>query len=491
MLTKLRSQARAWCADDSGIAMVAVIGVTSLMTIIAVSAFFLASQNLNETTRVERQTQAFQAANSGIDRALARIQDHGFIPGDYPVTGTLTSTSSTFTATVAPTANSEYICTAVGRDPSGRKETIKVKFFYLNMWNMNLAAGTNNALGGGSVRGTTSVYGPFYVRGGVELGSNSKIENGPLFIKGGGLTITGSGEIGGTGAIDVYVTGAYPAPGSRGMNSRSVSQSVPDISLPVVDLALMQSRYAAAKAESMDNVQGYGDSGIANLEQTGGDPSTYATMLTAWTRPKAPGASTWYKAVAGNAGIGALGAGTHPLTIGGTGSWGSYSGDGHYTLTSHDDFAYNDSTNRLTVEGTVFIDGPLTINDSVTYEGNGAIIVNGDITMNGDFVPATGNGHPDATHIVGLVTPGNTVCNAGDNNIKDPAGFPNVSGAFFTSKEWSMTRNVLVKGSILAGSISFSHSNQHLVTDPNLPSYLPRGMPGAGQSILTKGSWVR
>lgn len=491
MFETLRYRMRELRDDDSGVAMMAVMGVIALMTIIAISAYLLAGQNLSATARVQQETEAFQAANSGVDRALARIQLNGFRTTDYPVTGS-SSTNATFTATVAPTSNSEYICTAVGTDASGRKETVKVKFFYLNMWNMNLAAGTNNALGGGAVRGTTSVYGPFYVRGGVVLGSNSTIENGPLFIKGGDLTITGSGQVGGNGAIDVYVTGAYPAVGSRGMNARTVSQSVPDISLPKLDIGIMTEDYNIAKTQSQDNVQGYPDSGVTNLETTG-SPTSYISMFTAsgWNRPAAPGASSFYKVVGADGGIAPLGAGTHPLVIGGTGSWGSYSGDGHYTLSSHDDFIFNDATNELTIEGTVFVDGPVTFNESVSYKGNGALICNGDITLNGDFLPATADGHPDATHVLGLVTPGNIVCNSGDNNTKDPEGIPNVAGAFFASKDWSMTRNVLVKGSVLAGGITFAHANQHLVTDPDLPSYLPRGMPGSGNSILTKGSWVR
>lgn len=477
--------------DDSGVAMLTVIGVILLMTIIAIGAFTYAQQNVVDSQRIERQTQAFQAANSAADNALTRIQENGFRLTDYPLTGT-SSTGATYTATVAPTANSEYICTATGTDPSGRTETIKIKFFYLNMWNMNLAAGTNNALGGGSVKGTTSVYGPFYVRGGVALGANSTIENGPLFIKGGDLTISGSGQIGGNGSIDVYVTGAYPTPGSKGMNSRSVSQSVPDITLPVVDMSVMTADYLLAKNESFDNIQGYADSAISNQEASGGTPSTYTTLFGAWTRPKAPGASTFYKVVGADGGIGALAAGTHPLTIGGTGSWGAGSGDGHYSLSSHDDFMYNDATNVLTVDGTVFIDGPLTLNDNITYRGNGTVIVNGDITMNGSFKPNTPTNYPDATHVVGLVTPGNFIVNFQGSNNKDPVGTPDIAGAFFASKDWSMTGNGLfVKGSVLAGSISFNHPNQHLVTDPDLPSYLPRSLPGAGNSILTRGSWVR
>lgn len=490
MVTTLPAALRRLRDDDSGVAMVTVMGVIMVMTLIAFAAFFYANQNLGQSVRVQNQTQAFQAANAGIDRALARMQVNGYVPADYPVVGTST-TGANYSAEVTPTSNSEYICTSIGHDSSGQRQTIKVKFFYLNMWNMNLAGGTNNALGGGSVRGTTSVYGPFYVRGGVALGSNSTIENGPLFIKGGDLTISGSGQIGGNGPLDLYVTGAYPTPGSNGMNVRSVSQSVPDIHLPKIDSTVLLADFVTAKNESIDNVQGYSDSGIAN-EEVAGAPNTYPTLFQpGWTRPKATNASDFYKVIGSDTGISAVGAGITTLTIGGTGSFGSGSGDGHYTMSSHDDFWFDDTTNILYVEGTVYVDGPLYVNENVKYRGNGAIICNGDVFLNGDFKPDTVNFQPDALHCVGLTTPGNMIVTAGDNNVKSPTDPPNLAGAFFCSKDFSMTMNLLIKGSVLAGSISFAHPNQHLVTDPNLPSYLPRGMPGAGEAILTKGAWVR
>lgn len=483
--------------DDSGVAMVAVMGVVMIMTIVAISAYVYASQTLKDTESVQEQTQAFQAANSGIDQALARIQENGF-QGGPDLVGTL-STGASYTATVAPTGNSEYRCIAVGTDPSGREETITVRFFYLNMWNMNLAGGTNNALGGGAVTGTTSVYGPFYVRGSVELGSNSVIENGPLFIKGGDLRITGSGMLGASGRpVDLYVQGRYPTVGSRGMYARTVSQSVPDISLPRLDANVLSQNYFNAKSESVDNKQGYSDLGIANYESNG-SPLSYTTLISGWTRRKASGnatdAASFYKVVGSDTGIGPFGEGTHSLTIGtssgSSGSFGSWAGDGHYPLASHDDFSYDDVNNILTVEGTVFIDGDLTLNESMKYRGNGAIVCNGDILMLGNFTPDTVGLQPDITHCVGLVTPGKITCQAGDNNTRDPGDPPDVAGAFFASQKWAMTANVLVKGSVLAGSIDFAHSNQHLVTDPSLPSYLPKAMPGSGNSILTKGAWVR
>jgi len=492
---------RHFIKDESGVALMTVIGVIGVMTVLSLSAFAFAQSTLHTSVRVSNDTQAFQAANSGVDVALARIQQNGYGVADYPVTGTGGS-GATYVATVTPENNSEYLCASTGTY-KGRTETIRIKFFYLNIWNMNMAAGADNALGGGSVKGTTSVYGPFYVRGGVVLGSNSRIENGPLFINSGDLTITGSGSIGEAGDIDVYVTGAHPANGSKGMHARNISSSVPEISLPQVDAAYLSEKYMLAKTESVDNVVGYSDSGDVGYEATLLNPATYMTLdppsdgVTNWYgtttvkyRQRATGASAYYKAIGSDSGIGSVGAGTYPFTIGGA-SFGSWSGDGKYPGTKHDDFAYDDATNTLYVEGTVFIDGPLTIAEDVQYVGNGSLIANGNITLNGDFVAKTANLEADATHCVGLVTPGNIICDTGDSNNKSPNDPPNVAGAFFASKDWSMTRNVVVKGSVLAGSISFEHANQHLVTDPDLPSYLPRSMPGSGQSVLTKGAWVR
>jgi len=482
--------------DDDGIALFIVLAAIALITVVAAGAYAVSSQSLQESVHVQRQTQAFQAANSGVDVALARIASNGFVTGDFPANGSAADGSSYETSVTAST-NAEYVCTSVGTDPHGNTETITVRFFYLNLWNMNIASGAGDALGGGSVKGTTSVYGPFYVRGGVELGSNSTVERGPFFIKGGDLKVSGSGTIGSLDPIDLYVTGQVTGKPSN-ISVRTQSNSVPDIVLPAVDAAYLAEKYSIAKAESIDNVQGSADAAPDNLESIGDDPATYTTMQPpnsgTWTRVRAPGASVFYKALCAGSAPSAVGLGTTGLTIGGTGSWGSGAGDGHYTLSSSDDFAYNDSTNVLTVEGTVFIDGPLTIADDVVYEGNGTIVCNGPITIERSWRPnrPANNYYMDATHAVGLVTPTSiSVLDKSNNLGKDPDGVPDLCGAFFASKDFSMAGNLLVKGSVLAGSISFTHSNEHLVTDPNLPGFLPASMPGAGSYILTKGAWVR
>jgi len=470
---------RTFAADDSGLVMFIVVAAMALVTVVAMAAFTLSQQSLADSVRVSQQTQAFQAANSGADVALALIQSNGFDTSMYPVTGTATD-GSTYTADVVADTNAEYECVATGTDPSGKTETITVRFFYLNMWNMNLAAGAGDALGGGSVKGTTSVYGPFYVRGGVELGSSSNIEQGPFFIKDGDLSLTGNGQIGSAGAIDLYVTGQASGK-TQNMNLNRLSHSVPDVQLPAVDDAYLQDMYGNAKAESIDNVEGDGANPPSNVEATNGDPLTYTTIV---SRNKASATGSFYKAICADTGPAAAGTGTTGLTIGGTGSWGAAS----------DDFAFDDSTNVLTVRGTVFIDGPLTLNDDILYQGNGAIVCNGNITINRSWRPnrAANNYYMAATHVVGLVTPKNITYTDGSNNAgKDPTAQPDLCGPFFASKDFAMNGNVLVKGSVIAGSITFNHANEHLVTEPDLPSFLPKGMPGSGTYILTKGAWTR
>jgi len=149
-----------------------------------------------------------------------------------------------------------------------------------------------------------------------------------------------------------------------------------------------------------------------------------------------PGASTFYKCVGADGAASTVGAGTQGLTIGGTGSWGSWSGDGHYNIAnSTDDFCYDDVNNILTVRGTVFVDGPLHIVDSIKYNGNGTIVANGDITIEQDLKPNTADTESDATHVLGLVTPNNIICNAGTSNNKAPTDPPNVMGAYFAGKD--------------------------------------------------------
>ena len=487
--------------DESGVAMITVVGILSVVTVIAIAAFAASRQTLYDAVVVRSESQAFQLANAGIDVALANIQRNGYVSSEYPMNpenaGLDELVGGSWEVSVTPAFDSEYVATARGTASDGTVEEIEVKFFYLNIWEMNLAAGSDQSLtaGGGGVNGTSNVTGPFYVVGTIEMGGTAFIHNGPLFVKGGDIVLSGNADIGSTATpINVYCDGALRGSASS-FHISNLSQSVPSIVLPSVDDTYMLDMWGRARLESSDNVMGSPDkSTTTNIEAEGGNPASYenhAFLLPfGWTRTKAPGAAQHYKYIGPEEGPSSINEGTTNLTIGGTGSWGARYGDGHYPegyIGSHDDFAFDDVNDVLYCEGTVLVDGDITLEGDIRYVGNGTLIANGDIYVHGKVVPYTELNPAEA---LGLVTPGDIVISTSGSNksIEDP---PDLAGAFFAMNVIRFNNNILVKGSVVAGGIVFDHPNVHLVTNPLLPSFLPESMPGKGMSLLTRGAWAR
>lgn len=480
--------------DDSGVALITVIGVVSLLTVLATSAFYLARQAYVSTERHSAESAAFQAANAGIDTVYADLATN--VGGEevlshYETTRTVTVGDGTADVKLDQLGGIEYLVTATGRAADGTTEQVAVRFYYLSLWEMFIASGDDDeeSLSGGAVNGNASVDGPFFVRGDLGATGSTDFTQGPLFVTG-FLSAKGNFTLGTpTEPIDLYVGDGYDK--SKNFYLRRVSRSVPDIKAPPLDDAFMDAALSQARQESYDNVQGTNDvdfTPTANTEvaSASGDPSTYSTALPGWTRPKAPNASTWYKYVGPDGGRSAIGAGETDLTIGGTGSWGSWENDGHgYTTGQWDDFAYNDATNTLYIDGTVFIDGDLTINDDVKYRGNGAIVVNGDVYVNGYLVPL--NKEMSENEVLGIISAKNIYIK-GDGNW----GPWNTAAALYAKESLNFTKaNVSVKGSIVSPQINFPNANFHLESDPMLPSFLPQSMPGRDTPVLVIGAWSR
>lgn len=482
-------------SDDSGVAMITVVGVIGLMTILALMAFAMSQQSTLDSTRTAAKSLAFQAANAGVDAGLTRIQRLNYVESDWrnPATGALkalegtltvdaTKTVGTYSVTVEPTmtaSGSKYICTSTGMDPSGRSETIVVTFGYINIWNMNLAT-TGGA--SGKIKGNSSFWGPLYVLGDFSTGPSNKggYAHGPLLVKNGAFT---GGNI--LDDISLYISPgfAYPTTDPRIVY---VSNDVPDITLPPVDLVDAMN---TAADESSDNWRG-------SFKVTANDEATETGRPT-YPRTKAPGASSCYKIIANQSAVDAspkapAAYGTGPgLTIGPGTSWGQLGAN-------HDDFAWDATNGILYVEGTVFIDGNLTVTSPVKYVGNGTIIVNGKITLAETWVANTTTdtatvkpGYMDAEHAVGLVTPGDIETNGAKGNPMGEFSEPDYSGAFFCEKTFTALKKAIYKGAIHAGTIDCGGNNNDFITDPNLANFIPAGLPGAGTSYLLKSSWSR
>lgn len=528
--------------DDSGVALITVLGVMLVITVLAIGAYTLSSQVLHESVRLENESEAFRAASSGLERVLSSfsVDEATAMIAAGPIVDH--TPDGTYTVTAEDLGGNEWRLTSVGVDSNGVRETVKQEFYFLDLWKMNFSGGSASSSpgAGGALNGQSSIVGPFYARGDMSMNMNMALLEGPLFLKDGNLFVPNGGPnywVGMAGSpLKVYADGGANPPvppnevgsGGKGVYIDGPYTSVPDIELPPITDEDLKEWATTAKNESVDNVMG--NTGKINLEAVVDgetrDPATYTTLqppnTTTWSRERPQAGSGPYKLIAGSGfsldGVG-VGSGTlaSPFVIGGRtfGAWGSVvttdgvslsagpTGIASYTTGVTDDFAYNDAANILYLWGTVYVDGDLVIAEDMEYIGNGTIIANGDITLVGELRPYQNNGNntqgENNKWAVGLVTPGDIEFQkAGGTNtgnipreqLRDV--LPGYAGAFYCGGEaFFPDTNTMVRGSILAGQMKFSHPNNVLVTNPLLPTYLPESLPGLGVGILTPGLWSR
>jgi hypothetical protein len=484
--------------DDSGVAMIAVMGVLSVVTVIAIGAFFLGRQSLNESRITYEHTAAFQLAAAGMDAALADIQANGYQESHFPKIGNVAGMGS-YEVSVTLEPDGQYKALSTGTATDGAVERIMTKFYYLNLWDISMGAGENASLGGGSGwNGNAAINGPLYVRCSpddpyMHWTANAAFTGGPLFIKDGALDLQGSGDVG-TDAdpIRLYATDGYQGNTSN-LHASSVSYSVPDIKLPWVDQEYMDAAMDLAMEQSVDNLMGnLEDPAIENTECVNVNPGSYPTVLAGRVRATTtPASGTEHYKYYGDGGHAALGAGTKSMQIGpkSFGAWEGFHGDaagntvaGGYPIGSgkHDDFAFDKSTGTLYVDGTVFVDGPVEFTSAVRdYVGNGAIVANGDVLVDGTLLAKHGLGG-GRSEALGLISPGDIRI----NNAMQGAVFCNGTFSLYQTHTW-------YEGTVLAGCIYGDLPNITLTMNPILKNVLPEAMPGKGGAMLTQGAWVR
>ncbi len=469
----------AW-RDERGFAMVTVLGISAMITALSIGAFFVGQQTMHDSVRNRGETKAFQVASSGMDLELATFDPRNLTTGRYPHGGT--TPDGAYLLTVQQLDAFEYILTSVGSSENS-SETIVQRFFYLDLWDMNMGAGESASLGGGSAwNGNANITGPFYIRGNLEWSGNAKVEGGPLFIKDGHLNNSGSGSFGEAKPMKMYITGTPPVIGKT-HNVRAdgpIRSSVPDIVLPWVDDSYMDAAVFKSREESVDNRMGGSASTLVNTESVGVDASTYTTVIPGRVRAAtSPASSSLHYKYRGDATRAGLGAGSKSLTIGGS-SFGAWPGNGYPTGSGrYDDFAYNAAAGTLYVNGTVYVDGPVTIGANVNnYVGNGTIVANGNVLILGDLRPRDGL---SISNCLGIVTPGDVTLSR-----------ETMTGAIFCNGTFLLDKpGTVYTGTVLAGRISATSPNISLHNNPLISDVLPEAMPGSGGGLVFPGTWSR
>ena len=530
MLTRIRTAVR----EDAGVALVTVLGVMLVITVLAIGSFTLARQALHEARRVEGETKAFRAASSGLDERLATFTESkaNEMLGGGPITGS--TPDGTYSITIEGLPDNEFVLTSVGTGKDGTVATVKQRFYFLDLWKMNLSTGSDSLMSGSSaLHGTSSIVGPFYMKGNLEIQANMAVLEGPLFVKDGNITLKNTNSWLGliSQPIKVYCDKSIPENDGNGSGKGTgvyIStrvRKVPDIQLPPLTEATMNEWAQKALTESIDNKMGTKD--LTNLEATGGDATTYTTMMppstATWKRVAAHGTTRPYKFIGPATGVpSAKGMGTTNLVIGGKnsttksfGAWGSVNttdgvslpagpaGSTGYPANRWDDFAFDDVNNILYINGTVFVDGNLTFEEDTRYVGNGTIVVNGNILLNGGLRPVGTNVQGENNKwALGLVAVKDLTFTKGGNNPMAGTSAANreslrtipadYAGAFYTEGKAKFTdNNMLVRGTVLSRQMEFTGNNILLITNPLLPSYLPDSLPGAGTGFLSPSLWTR
>lgn len=517
-------------ADDSGVALITVLGVIMVITLLAFGSYTIAGQALTESDRVANETAAYRVASSGLDRELATFQESGLTEA-YPKH--FSTSEGTSTVTVETIGSSRYRLVSVGVSSDGSTETVAQEFYFMNLWKMNFAGTGDQSLvsGGDKISGGSNIVGPFYMKGDLTLDSSMSVQEGPIFVYNGDIKRTAGGvRFGDSGLrVDVFCDGNWSSlpDGEKKVFLGNVDASVPDIKTPVVSQADLASYASTAKAESVDNNMGSIDKAtIANHEcgttHQASDyiASAFTSTFSTSARTKAHATNANYKFIgAADGTIGTKGAGTYNFTLSDStpsfGWWGpTYAGTAAlgyasvpgsfpasvYDTNVHDDFAWNTATNTLYIEGTVFVDGDVTLNPNIIYVGNGTIVANGDITVNGTLKPAGTT--PQARNnkwAIGLVSPTGITFTAGTGQMSggnpDAAEIrdrvPDVAGAFYAEGYISLPAKLLMQGSVITGEIRAPKNNLWLVTNPMLPDYLPASLPGSGGGMMTPTRWMR
>lgn len=492
--------------DDSGIALVVVIGAIALMVVLATAGFYFSSQTLFETTLADQHDAAFQAASSGVMVAFTDLRSKIASPvsgGTY--TGSIATSSAAYT-TVATLndAQTAYECVSTGTTRDGTQEVVVATFALSSTTGTSLPWGANvfyfAGYSGGTIVANGTMTGPLYIRFDAS-GSQAELDfgsagggfvGGPVFVENGDLVVKAAPP----SPVEFYTSGTITLEG----NAKSTPGMIlnrgwdPSKKMPItlVDVpTFLSSQLARATAQSNDNV--IGDTLTANYEaQPAGGTGTYTSLATSppnnrpngWMRSMAPGATQSYKVVRGGLSI-----------TGSTPSFGSWSGDSHYPTTAdlHDDFAYDAVNKVLYVEGTVYVDGDLNISQAVRYVGNGALVCSGAVNISASVVPATANGsdslpEPDARHLLGIFSSGDVVSDGNNTNI--------VGAVYAVGRVQVNGTGSTLKGSFVAEKGLAGLGNGVSITAlPLLAGITGPGLPTWGTTTATAGlamaSWRR
>jgi hypothetical protein len=490
---------------EKGVTTIVVIGLFLVLTILAAGVLALAVQGLQAVIENKRYVKALNIAEAGLDRVLWDLQEEGIdsVLSEPEFSLTFDDGIAEVSITTEGAGAFQLKVISVGRltedsSPTTYVKAVEATLFSINIWDMNFAGGSQQAVqtGTSGITGNGTFIGPLFVRGSLPLGGNSAIYEGPIFIREGQIIVQSNSVTLGTSSDHIeysYIDGDPPIvdkqgneiPQSewegRGIYIDQLYGNTPEIDLPTLNDTKLQTYRQKAEDESTDNT-------LSGTTQTASfvneNEILYPQVQNAF-----PGVGSGkYKVIDNDTENSSLGEGSFNVTLGaGTPSFGLVDVDGDSEITDdrpYWEFAWDTTNSTLYVNGTVFIDGDLSLGDGVStinYMGRGTIVVNGDIILRSHLLASD---FPQ-TSAIGLVA-------AGKLDIRIPTSFsdpsdpygsdPDIQGAFFALGDVDFSNSAQytkTRGTIIGGRFIFENIKPILQVDPDLPDKLPPSLPGS------------
>lgn len=427
--------------NDDGFALAVVMGAIAVITVVALTGFFVSQAALGDAMRLSTENRAYQAASSGLELEIPAFKPD-LLPTGHSESGYVYGNPQTingtdrYTVTVAnlPGSTTQWVMRSVGQSGVS-SETVEVTFTYFDLWDMNISGGSGSWPGmREGFNGNATIIGAVYVNGRLDWTASSAIYGGPIMVAGTNptndvLNRQNGGSTIGTVAqpIDLYLDND-PTGQTDYLNQTAFRKgAAPEFDLPVLD----------------------------NNNMT--------DFLNAATRVY-----------------------NSDLVIG--------AATGNFGDPAFDKFWYKDGV--LYCDEVVYVKGKVTFANDIVYRGKGMIVAEGSggtgfeiqgrlvpdkpwETLYGVTMPACAT---DA--ILGLVSPGDIVQTGGDW----------VSAAIYINGSYSTQpggQKESFRGSIICNSINFEDTNCVLATQVGLGGMIRDEMRWLGSNIYAQGDWTR
>ncbi len=465
--------------DERGVAMVMALVITASLAISTGAVAMIMVSNENMSGRDREAARALNVAEAGLNNALSVISQLD-ATGSQAAGSTLSSTSFTLdggsgTYSATKTTSTLWTISASGAPPSG--DVTRYLQLQVEAESVSSGSAASPAYGYGFFVGNTT---------GCTTGSGNATVRVPVFVRNnlclsGNATIEEPGAFGGT--LTVYVGGSYTGSG----NARIGASSKKIASFTAVGGCFFSGpKICSNSAQSKVYANAYSSTPSAVTKPTVDPAAVYASGN--WSAPTCSvGSFTFDNDTTRNGSVGTV----DLLQNNGRPSFNCTVRNPAGTQVIGT-LAWDVSTKVLTISGTIFVDGGLTLagNSRARYTGFGTIYANGTVGASGNSSLCGPPATPSGSTCSGQWNPAQGALEIVALNGWTMTGNSEMNVIAYVVGNYAGAGNAIVTGPVIADTATLAGNAKFTsVASP------PPGAPGAATTTTTTtwgavpGSW--